>query len=637
MADATRQQPGGPRALLVSMPFLFPITPSYALGLLGARLRAEGLATDRLYGSLCWPKTPLFDDPEGHVFLNNYGGLLCGAFLGRRSPEGRRRFLDALYADGLAPEVLDGRDKLSRETVEAEAQRAERCLDACLAAATARPYDVVGFSVTFYTQLPPSIALAQRIAAARPGTRIVFGGVACHGEQADGLLRSFPFLDAVADSEADDTIAPLFRALRGDGALADVPGLVYRASDGRPRRTPPPPLCATLDDLPVPDYDDYYADFAASEWAEYTPTISYETSRGCWWGRCAFCGQRERELAFRTKSADRVFREIITLHARYPQVRFFHSTDNVLDMRFLRTLVPRLARWRHEQPDPPELFFEVRSHLKARQLLLLAHAGVRTVQPGIESFSDGVLKLMNKGRSALDQVRFIKWGMQAGLRVIYNLMIRNIGETAGDYREMLDLLPKIAHLQPPSTLLTTKLERFSPNQVDPGAYGIENVRVPPFVEQIYPDEGVDHAAITYRFDFDHPSREDPELAATLRRLVDLVGRWLTEHRPLSFYYLERDARVVLMDGRDAARGWDIRYVTGRARALFHVLDDHQPFDAIRRTAADTDEALLRARLAIWRHRGVVYRSEAGRYLNLVPRYQERLPALDTLLDGEADA
>ena len=45
---------------------------------------------------------------------------------------------------------------------------------------------------------------------------------------------------------------------------------------------------------------------------------------------------------------------------------------------------------------------------------LLRDAGVTTIQPGIESFSDRVLKLMKKGVTGLQNIQLLKWCKEIG-------------------------------------------------------------------------------------------------------------------------------------------------------------------------------------------------------------------------------
>jgi hypothetical protein len=120
------------------------------------------------------------------------------------------------------------------------------------------------------------------------------------------------------------------------------------------------------------------------------------------------------------------------------------AVDNILDMHYFDEVLPALeGRGLH-------FFYEVKSNLTRRQVEQLARSGVYRIQPGIESMSDHVLKLMRKGTTALRNVQLLKWCREYGVAVDYNILYGFPGETADDYQQMLDLLRSIAFLGGPS-------------------------------------------------------------------------------------------------------------------------------------------------------------------------------------------
>jgi hypothetical protein len=109
---------------------------------------------------------------------------------------------------------------------------------------------------------------------------------------------------------------------------------------------------------------------------------------GCWWGErshCTFCGLNGATMAFRSKTPERVLSEIKFLCERYG-VATFSVVDGILDMRYFRSVLPRLA----EARLGIEFFWEVKANLDHRHVRQLRAAGVRFIQPGIESLSDHV-------------------------------------------------------------------------------------------------------------------------------------------------------------------------------------------------------------------------------------------------------
>ena len=96
-----------------------------------------------------------------------------------------------------------------------------------------------------------------------------------------------------------------------------------------------------LGSLPIPDYDDF---FAAAHELELPSTVAgaevsipFESARGCWWGakhHCSFCGIFTGQLAFRSKSPERVRHELDALADRYGVPTLF-AVDNIMDQRYV--------------------------------------------------------------------------------------------------------------------------------------------------------------------------------------------------------------------------------------------------------------------------------------------------------------
>jgi len=323
------------RVLFVLMPWATPLHPSLALGLLSATLGRAGIPSECLYGNLLLPRVDEggvynFKDPGQYEDRN--AGL---AFVPLLYPEVdaahvakavARRYLKVISRDGqlTVDPASDGtaNDQLYGalfKQIIADLNAAGVCLERCLDKIGRGNYDIVGFSLTFETQMVASLALAQRIKQRWPHVRILFGGAACTSSQGVTLLEAYDFVDAVCLGEGDEVIVPLTRALRGEGKLADVPGVAYREG-GEVRVTGKPVPVRNLDLVPVPDYDPFFEQKRQSEWADVVSILLFETSRGCWWGEkhlCTFCGLNAETLTYRSKSAERVLSEIAAFCERW--------------------------------------------------------------------------------------------------------------------------------------------------------------------------------------------------------------------------------------------------------------------------------------------------------------------------------
>src|SRR5262249_20771184 len=162
-----------------------------------------------------------------------------------------------------------------------------------------------------------------------------------------------------------------------------------------------------------------------------------------WWGQrmhCTFCGLNGERMRFRSKSPTRVLSELASLRAEHPGLPI-GVVDNILDMSYFHTVLPALAA----DGGALRLFYEVKANLRKEHVRLLRDAGVRDIQPGIESLSDGVLRLMRKGVSALQNIQLLKWCVELGVHPVWNVLWGFPGEDPAEYIRMARLVPLLTH------------------------------------------------------------------------------------------------------------------------------------------------------------------------------------------------
>jgi ribosomal peptide maturation radical SAM protein 1 len=226
--------------------------------------------------------------------------------------------------------------------------------------------------------------------------------------------------------------------------------------------------------------------------------LPFESSRGCWWGakhHCTFCGLNGQGMAYRAKTSERVMRELSQLSHKH-HISAFEAVDNILDLKYLDGLFGQIKQGRLDY----QFFYEVKANLSRAQIKTLYEGGVRRIQPGIESMSTNILRLMRKGCSMLQNVICLKWALYYDIRVSWNLIWGFPGETRADYEKELEVLKRITHLEPPKGSGRIWLERFSPNYTDRETFPVRNVRPEASYSHVYPAHvNLDKAA--YFFDY----------------------------------------------------------------------------------------------------------------------------------------
>lgn len=430
--------------------------------------------------------------------------------LPKRQP-GELVFRDHAYP----PEVLATLPAVSSRPktlayVEAAAPEVKAHLDEVVEAIVQVNPRIVGITNMFQQNMA-SFAIARRVRAALPDVLIVMGGANVAGVMAKGLAQVFDCVDYFFDGEAD-TVFPDFCE-------------AYLTLGERPEgRIVPCPAVTTMEVVPTPDFSDYKAAVGEYHAAGLLPPpkyVTYESSRGCWWGakhHCTFCGLNQNGMSFRDKSPERVLRELTELSEEWPDT-VIRTADNIMPTHFFADVLPQLA----ERRFPARMFYEVKSNLKAEQIALMMRAGVYSIQPGIESLSTPVLKLMRKGVSAHQNVSLLRMCAAYGMKVGWNLLFGFPGETVQNYRETIALLRDIPHLQPPDGFVQIMIDRFSPNFDDHAAMGIAVLKPFDVYRGLYPkDAPLDDIAFHFYGEYTTALLDDTVL---LEELTAAVERW----------------------------------------------------------------------------------------------------------------
>jgi ribosomal peptide maturation radical SAM protein 1 len=356
---------------------------------------------------------------------------------------------------------------------------------------------VIGFTSSFQQNVA-SLALARqiRMQVPREETLIIYGGANSESEMGRAIAENFPFVDHVVSGEGERTILDIAHRAYGELAGEDpLPRFIRGAA------------ISDLDRLPFPDFHDYFRSIAGTPW-EAKANLVAESSRGCWWGEkshCTFCGLNGTSMGYRAKSADRLVIELSELRRRYGRDRFMLS-DNIMNLQYLKTLLPTLI----EEGSRFKLFYETKANLKKDQLELLAAAGVNHIQPGIESFSSEILRLMAKGTSRLQNIQLLKWCKEFQMGVVWGILYGFPREPVDEYSALAELIPSIVHLPPPKGTWPVRLDRFSPYWQSPDQYGLCNVRQSKGYDFVYaPLPPEQRKRLAYFFDYDHADGRRP--------------------------------------------------------------------------------------------------------------------------------
>jgi ribosomal peptide maturation radical SAM protein 1 len=511
--------------------------PSIQLGLLKSLAAAHGFPARTLHAYLMLAAKM---GVEYYQLLAEHRGPMLGEWLFSldafrdAAPDPDSRMLEEL-ADGLA-HLAASPAELRERLIRIRQVDIPTYLDTLVETFPWHEATVVGFSSTFQ-QNTASLALARRLKERYPHIFTVFGGANFDGDMGPEYVRAFDCIDAAVIGEGDDAFPRLLSALAGGTDLSTIPGVALRA-DGRVKVTPPLPPTPRLDDLPTPDYEEY---FRLAEDLGILPRVGHrkvwlpiETSRGCWWGEkhhCTFCGLNATTMQFRSKSPQRVLDELAEQARQYRSFSF-EAVDNVLDMAYLKKLFPLLAA----SDAGYDFFYEVKANQSREQVKLMAQAGVTEIQPGLESLSSNVLRLMRKGVRAVQNVNLLRWSQYYGIRVWWNLLWGFPGETEQDYAQQAAVVPHLLHLQPPASANRIWLERFSPLFTGRDTDQLPGRTPERSYRYVYPRE-VDLERVAYFFDYETEHGLPDHAYTGVRHAVEAwSGAWRADKPPAMTYW-----------------------------------------------------------------------------------------------------
>lgn len=372
-------------------------------------------------------------------------------------------------------------------------------------------YQIVGCSTSF-DQTNASLVLLREIRRRVPSIVTIIGGSNCEGEMAEGIASLDPsasLLDYIFAGECEATFVQfLEQVARG-----------HRPNERIIRGQP----CRNLEALPTPDWSQFYEQLQthlSDAVPVKTTRISYETSRGCWWGQkhhCTFCGLNGQGMSYRQKSPERVMRDLEFIAATYPAVTNVGMADNIMPHNYFRNLLPRLA----ERNLPLRIFYEQKANISLRQMRDLKAAGIDHIQPGIEALSTDLLKRMKKGVSASQNLALLRFSRSLGVRLEWSLLWAFPGDEAKSYEETLAILPLLIHLQPPSGFGHLVVERFSPHFDQAEHFGISNIRPMQGYTKVFPrNAAIDEIAYHFVGEYECGAHDNLDVIESLRLVVD---------------------------------------------------------------------------------------------------------------------
>jgi hypothetical protein len=341
-----------------------------------------------------------------------------------------------------------------------------------------RKGDIIGLSVSS-CQLLAALFVSQEIRSRYPDVFIIAGGPFGTFTGGKRLLAAVKEWDAIALGEGERTLSTLAERLSSGRSINNIKGLVLRKDINSSKAASLPDQMSSedLEAAPYPDFEGY------SEKLLVTQAVGVETSRGCYWSKCRFCGLHACFSCRSEKSPSRVAAEIKHINEKYSCDSFWFtdldmnsSTDRMIDV--CDNIIAAGL-------DVNMMGMIRADNLSRKMFRKMAEAGFYRISIGFESFSQDLLEKMNKGAGVLDNLFAVKLGMEYRIKVGGNILINFPGETSGHVSETLKLIN-----EQPQYFNRETLNEFS-DYSDPqesGKYLRESAGLPSFPVHLLPPD-----------------------------------------------------------------------------------------------------------------------------------------------------
>lgn len=258
---------------------------------------------------------------------------------------------------------------------------------------------LVGISIARSSQIISALVLARLIKEKQKGVFIVFGGpmVAYMEEAVKNFPRVFDLVDCFIKGEGELPLWKLAKNLDKRKTLLKLPQLIMRGSV-EPVSKPAKDVLPGKE-FPLPDF----SDIDLGQYFSSQKCLPYSASRGCYWNKCVFCSLNSSYGGYRQAQTAKVSKEIKVLSKRYG-CKIFYFVDECVHPDRLNKIAESFIKnslgifWVVEAR--PEKGFSPGVFKKAYL------SGCRLISWGIESGSEKVLALINKGTD-LRQASFV--------------------------------------------------------------------------------------------------------------------------------------------------------------------------------------------------------------------------------------
>ena len=483
-------------------------------------------------------------------------------------------------------------------------------------------YDIICFT-SMFQQINPSLAMVNLIKKKKPSIITVMGGNNLDFA-AFVLAKNSPNVDHfIQGCGYEDLGQLLMQYAEASQTSIEVAGSRYIKGHN-----------SDINDAIPLDYDTFLSSFENHfSGTERRPIVFFETSRGCWWGeksRCKFCDYNKNDYTYRKMDDEKAITYLQhIIDTCRERSSLLWSVDSILPVEYLDSVFPYL-----NIPPTIQFFYEVRASLNNEQIKKLKYSHISMVQAGIEALDTPTLSLLGKGIHATDNIAFIRNSCLHGVSVLWNILCGIPGESTQRLYDLLDLIPNLFHLYPPTGIWGISYDRQSEYVLHREEYKLDLMPDIQLLQHQFPYSEDDLKQMAYFYtDNDKKHQYTLEKIKVIEKIKEKILAWQNAWKQqdtglLPRLYVDRRAKGnYVVDSRSGVKKEShLNEETEKILVMFQT-PKSSTFVELQRLQHDAKEALKQCLENNWLW------EESARIVSLVTMTKPVLPVSYSRLEG----
>ena len=294
---------------------------------------------------------------------------------------------------------------------------------------------LIGLSISFAKQIFPSFLFASKLKQRYPNMTIIIGGSMMAHLNQEAFETLFQWCDCIIQREGEYPLENIVKCLCDKRAFYPEMGAIYLDENGQMVQAAKMPKVDLNQELP-PDF----SDFRLKDYIVPIPNIPLQIGRSCYWGKCTFCCLN---TAFEHKDCWTKVEKMVD------DIEYLVKNQGIETIEFVDDAIPPVFAEKLSQE-----LLKRQCHVKwfcyarfdegfKKELFHLMHeAGCVGLKFGLESASEHVSKMMNKGIDLQKVARIFEDASQAGIIPQAAFFFGFPGEKTEDIQQTVDFINK---------------------------------------------------------------------------------------------------------------------------------------------------------------------------------------------------